>query len=202
MITEIHLFDFDGTLFNSPEDTLENRQKFEQETGIPWAINKKQAKELSEKLGQNICTRRGWWSRKETLEPPLVPDPAPIEWFNQNVLLDFNSSKSNDAAITLLLTGRLIPIKPCVERICSVANILDDRVRFYVMGEDGPDPLGQKPTRTFPWKIWIVEQFMRLNPTADKLIVWEDREDHVNKFKELSNTIKKEIIINHIKKID
>jgi hypothetical protein len=202
VITEIHLFDFDGTLFNSPEDTPENQEKFEQKTGMPWLIDKKKAKELSEKLGHTVHTRSGWWGRKETLEPPLVPDPAPIEWFNKKVLFDLNSSKLNEAAITLLLTGRLIPIKPCIERICSVANIIDDHVWFYVMGENGPDPLGPKPTSTFSWKVWIVEQFLRLNPNINQLIVWEDREDHVKKFQELSSTIKKEIIVNHIKKID
>lgn len=199
MITELHLFDFDGTLFNSPEDTPENRRRYESEAGIPWIIDRKKAEELSKKLGRTIQPRNGWWGRIETLEPPLVPDPAPLEWFNDDVLNDLNKSKENEAVITLLLTGRLKHLKKNVEKICNVANVIDNRIHFYVMGEDGPNPFGQKPNNTFLWKTWIVEQFLKTNQTIRKMIVWEDRHEHVQKFENLHGKLVQEIVVNHIK---
>ena len=46
MPTQLHIFDFDGTLANTPLDTPENRRKYEKSKGIPWIIDKK----LSAKL--------------------------------------------------------------------------------------------------------------------------------------------------------
>lgn len=199
MITELHLFDFDGTLFNSPEDTPENRQKFEALTGMPWTINKDKAKELSEKLGRYVGTRSGWWGRKETLQPPLVPEPTPLDMFNKKVVSSFNKSKENKNAVTLLLTGRLLHLKTQIKKICNAAELLDDRVFFYVMGENGPKPTGKKPTNTFDWKIWIVEQFLEIHDKIETLTVWEDREEHVKKFEALRDKIANNLIVHHIK---
>jgi hypothetical protein len=85
----LDVFDFDGTLFHSPCDTPENRQKYERVTGIPWLIDKEASRRLSKQHGKHISMRHGWWGRGETLEPPLVPAPAPCEWFNKDVCDQF-----------------------------------------------------------------------------------------------------------------
>ena len=54
---ELHVWDFDGTLVNTPvPDT--GRAQYERETGHPWP-------------------HRGWWGRAESLEPPLTWEPGP-----------------------------------------------------------------------------------------------------------------------------
>jgi hypothetical protein len=196
---ELHIFDFDGTLFNSPTDTAENHQKYEQLTGIPWLISEEKSVELTQKYGKTITPRTGWWGKPETLEPPLVPDPAPIDWFNKEVVDDLNKSKNNPKALTLILTGRHSGLKKQVIRICKDGNLLDGIVQVYCMGEKGPSPQGKIPNKTLPWKLWIVEQHLRLNPLVSKIIFWEDRDDHVNHFNSLKDSMSQEIIVNHIK---
>ena len=199
VFTEIHVFDFDGTLFKSPEYTVDNQKKYELETGIPWLITKEKAAELTEKMGRPVFERSGWWGRHETLEPPLVPNPVTMEWFNPQVLSEFNTSKKSNHAITLLLTGRHFHLRKHVERICNDVGIIDDDVHLFLMGENGPKPEGAKPTNTFSWKSWIIDQFIKLNPEVNKLIIWEDRLEHIEKFKGLQKSLEKEFIINYIK---
>jgi hypothetical protein len=199
MQTEIHVFDFDGTIFNSPEDHPDNYKKYEELTGIPWIITKETSAELTKKLGYPVKTRKGWWGKGETLEPPLVPNPAPIEWFNSEVVGDFIQSKSNQNAVTLLLTGRHRGLRNHVLRICNDANLLDENVECYFKGDTGPDPQGKKPNTTLTWKIWIIEQYIRMHPSSQKIVFWEDRENHVEHFRSLNGVLAKEVIVNHIK---
>jgi hypothetical protein len=198
MPTEIHVFDFDGTIFNSPEDTPENHKKYEQLTGIPWIITNELSKELTEKLGRPIKARKGWWGKAETLEPPLVPNPAPADWFNSKVIADFNESKANKDAATLLLTGRHGGLRSHVFRICNDGNLLDENVQCYFKGDDGPEPNGKKPSSTLLWKIWIVEQFVRIHLSPQKIVFWEDRIEHVEHFRSLNGILANEVIVNHI----
>lgn len=196
---ELHVYDFDGTLFNSPADTPENRKKYEDLTGIPWIITKEQSIELSEKYGKEIKSRSGWWGQPETLEPPMVPNPAPLEWFNRYVVDSFIASKANSQTITLILTGRHIGLRKYVERICNDGNLLDDRVKLYCMGENGPNPQSKKPSKTLPWKLWIVKQYLTIYPTIEKTEFWEDREEHVKELEILKDSICKYVLINFIR---
>ena len=54
---ELHVWDFDGTLVNTPvPDT--GRAQYESETGLPWP-------------------HKGWWGRAESLEHPLTWSAGP-----------------------------------------------------------------------------------------------------------------------------
>ena len=198
-MNELHIYDFDGTLFNSPTDTPENHRRYEELTGIPWIITKEKSVELSQKHGKKIKSRRGWWGQSETLEPPLVPKPAPPEWFNISVVESLTLSKENQQAITLILTGCHSGLRKYVERICNDGNLLDDRVTLYCMGEDGPKPQSDKPTHTLPWKLWIVEQYLITNPSIKKTVFWEDRIDHFEELEKLKHNICESVFINLIK---
>lgn len=201
MFTELHIFDFDGTLFKSPTNTPENHKIFEDATGIPWVINKQKSAELTEQLGRPISTRSGWWGRAETLEPPLVPNPAPPDWFNQRVVADFHASKANPNAQTCLMTGRHKGLKNHVLRICHDGNLFSehDDVSCFFLGELGPDPQGDMPNDTLGWKLWIIRQLMRTNPQLSKIIFWEDREEHVQPFLDINGEESvREVIVHRI----
>lgn len=201
VITEIHIYDFDGTLFNSPLNTPENQQLYENSTGLPWTITKEKSLELSEKLGQKVNTRSGWWGRPETLEPPLVPDPAPINWFNLVVVEEFYKSKANPSVLTCIMTGRHVGLKKHVLRICYDGKLFteEDNIPCYCLGDNGPDPQGEKPHNTLGWKIWMTKQLVRLNPEVQKLVFWEDREDHVPHFVNLAGDIVDLSLVYHFK---
>jgi hypothetical protein len=219
MPSELHIFDFDNTLFKSPTNIPENHQKYEKLTGLPWIITKEMSKELSDKHGKKIRQRSGWFGRPETLEPPLVPIPAPQDWFITEATEALFESKRNKDSVTLIVTGRHQGLKQHVLRICNDGNLIevvtilkqsfsnigpllgesDDNVRLHCLGESGPDPVGVMPSETLPWKIWLVEQYLRLNPEIKKTIFWEDREEHVMHFRELDGILCESVVVNHIK---
>lgn len=197
-LNEIHIFDFDGTLFNSPLNTPENRFNYEQETGIPWLVDKQKSAEILEKQKITVNPRSGWWGRPETLEPPLVPCPAPIDLFNLNVVDQYHKSKQNPSALTIIMTGRHKGLSKQVKRICCDGKLFDEDedVLIFFLGDDGPDPQDQKPHETLPWKIWIVNQFIRKNPSIKKAVFWEDREEHIPHFLNLENL--EEVIVHQV----
>lgn len=216
MPNKLDIFDFDGTLFRSPADTPENRKKYEKGTGIPWIIDKEMSRQLTKKHGRHIGMRRGWWGRVETLEPPLVPDPAPPEWFNSDVVAAFKASKENPNTLTMVLTGRYTGMKHHVLRILKDGGLVDievstakDGTKFYTvvdanvtchfLGDDGPTKKGSKPGDTFPWKVWLIEQYLEVHPDIKTVEFWEDRDEHVTNFSALDGALAEKVIVNHVK---
>ena len=209
----LDVFDFDGTLFRNPEDSSENRRKYEKDKGLPWVIDKQKSRELSAKLGRHVGMRRGWYGRKETLEPPLVPDPAPSQMFLPEPCEAFLASKADPNRLTLLMTGRHLGLRSHVLRIASdgglvevkkkhdkkgelICHCRDENVTCMFLGQDGPDPQGTKPSTTLAWKLWILEQF--LNDDLETIDIWEDREEHVEEFRKWGEILDQEVIVHYV----
>lgn len=202
MYKKLVIFDFDGTIFNSPINSKENMDKYEKAIGIPWMITKQMSRELTSKHGKFVGMRQGWFGRAETLEPPLVPNPAPTEWFIKHVCEAFFKSKANPEELTVIMTGRHGGLRTQVLRILDDGKLVkvqrksskdgglfienaDADVQLIMLGDNGPSPKGVKPSETFPFKIWIIPQFLEIHPTIEEVEIWEDREEHIIKFKEL-----------------
>lgn len=213
MTKKLTVWDFDGTLFFSPENTPENRDLYEKEKGIPWIIDKKTSEELTKSLGYNVPTRKGWWGKKETLEAPLVPEPTPPEMFNKEICKKFMLSKQEKDNLSVILTGRPFFMKNQVLRILRDGKLLDvaknssnqykcvdAHVNLYCLGDDGPAHFDRKPSDTYDWKIWIIKQILFMMPTIEEIEIYEDREEHVEKFKKLSFDNINKIIVHHVKK--
>lgn len=212
----LQIFDFDGTLAKTPVDSHENKMFFEKQTGIPWVLSKSQATQLTKKHKKFFGPRNGWWGRKETLEPPLVPDPAPKDLFVEHVCEAFHKSKACEETVTIVMTGRHRGIANQVLRILGdgelvsvqrkeskddklYVDLADPRVQIYFLGDDGPKPSGSKPSSTILWKLWMIEQFLDIYPDLVKLTIWEDREEHVKEFKQLKGCIEQELVVQHVK---
>lgn len=203
----LDVFDFDNTLFDTPTDTPENRRKYEEATGLPWVIDKQRARFLSKKLGRHVGMRRGWWGRPETLEPPLVPSPAPQEMFLSKVCDAFHKSKADPNTITMVLTGRYLGLASHVLRILGDGGLVkvtkqgdrylseDPDVVCMFLGDNGPKPQGTKPAETLPWKFWILEQYVDLYPLR-RIRIWDDREEHVTEFEKFH--VVEELVVYHV----
>jgi len=209
----LDVFDFDGTLFKTPEDTPENRRVYEEATGLPWVIDKQRARFLSKKLGKPVGMRRGWWGRRETLEPPLVPNPAPAEMFVSETRDAFLVSKANPDRLTMVLTGRHFGLRHQVLRVLGDGGLVlveklksddlhvenvDPQVICLFLGQDGPKPKGIKPPDTLPWKIWILEQYVEIYPDIQSIHMWEDRPEHVEAFQQLLPALVPEVLVNYV----
>jgi len=209
----LSIYDMDGTLVRSPVDSAENRKLYEKSTGIPWIVNKADSVALSKKHGRHIGMRNGWFGRAESLEPPLVPDPIPDHFFIKEVCDDLLRSKTCKDEVTVIMTGRHLGLMKQVLRIlhqgklvnCEQKNgtliMSDADVNLLLLGADGPAVLGAGPKPndgTLPWKMWIIDKFLILYPEIEKVIIWEDRAEHVKEFKALSEILGQEIVVNHV----
>ena len=178
---KLDIFDFDGTIFHSPEKTKENLDLYAKSTGKFWP-------------------HRGWWSKAETLEPPLVPDPAPVDMFNLDVVDKLLESKTSKNTITRILTGRLHILKNHVARILNDQDLLNGDVKLYCLGENGPIPnFAVKPHETLNWKIWIIRQYVKIYPEIDEIEFWEDRIKHVQVFKGMEKSLERKITVNYVR---
>ena len=83
-ITKIYVFDFDGTLFSSP-DPKEARRLYENYTGKKWE-------------------RSGWLVWPESLLPPVKTSPGPA-------LPTYRDHISQAGSLTVVLTGRIERVK-------------------------------------------------------------------------------------------
>jgi len=204
---QLDVFDFDDTLFKTPRNTPENQRKYEEATGMPWVIDKKRSRFLSKKLGRHVGMRKGWFGRKETLEPPLVPDPAPQEMFVSKICDEFLKSKSNPDVITMMMTGRHLGLSSHVLRILNDGNLVkatkqgdmyvqdDPDVVCMFLGATGPQSQNSPPRETLPWKLWILEQYAE-HYSLDKIVIWEDRAEHVEEFRKFG--LVEEVIVYHV----
>lgn len=213
---KLDVWDFDGTLAATPENTPENQRKYEKAFGIPWLIDKDTARQLSKKLKKEVPLRRGWWGRPETLQPPLVPDPAPKSLFNAPMVERFLASKRDEDAVTVILTGRHMKMKNDVLRILDdgglvkihrkhdVAprySVVDHLCQVYCLGEKGPAPnlVPEIPGDTFPWKVWMINQFLHVHPDIEEIEIWEDRDEHVENFRQFGESLAHKLVVNHVK---
>ena len=100
-ITQVFVFDFDGTLFNSPEP--------------------KEGKELYEKWSGKKWPHKGWLSWPESLLPPIKIHPGPA-------LPEFRQHVSRAGSLTVVVTGRVERTERAVIAALENAQIHPDRV--------------------------------------------------------------------------
>jgi len=93
-ITRIAVFDFDGTLSDTPmPDT--GMVEYEKITGSPWP-------------------HKGWWGRPETLDMDVF-DIKPIP----SVISAYKEERANPNTLVVMLTGRIPKLSSEVEKILS-----------------------------------------------------------------------------------
>jgi hypothetical protein len=104
-ITTLSVFDFDGTLIDSPmPDT--GRVEYEQKTGKPWP-------------------HQGWWGRVESLDMDVF-DIKPIP----SVIADYRTEKSDPNTSVIMLTGRMQKLSHKVMAILKANGLEFDGYYF------------------------------------------------------------------------
>jgi hypothetical protein len=92
MYNKLISFDFDSTLFNTPEPHA-GKVEWEKKTGIPWAYN-------------------GWWGKVESLNPEVF-----YIHMNEWVYRRYIEAKNDPNAFVILATGRLLKVPKMLETI-------------------------------------------------------------------------------------
>jgi hypothetical protein len=76
--TRLEVFDFDGTLFRSPDQPAS------------WPKGK------------------GWWGKPESLQEPCVPTHPPADWWVEEVVEEARRAIGDPDTLAVLMTGRLV----------------------------------------------------------------------------------------------
>lgn len=179
-ILKIDFFDFDDTIFYSPN-----------EEDADAAIRKynKLAEEKNHPPYQ--LSNEFYWSNPQSLEPPIVPNPAPCALLNQKIAHEFYRSQNDPTTLTVLITGRPPKLKTQVERILDDFKLVPDR--FYLTPEN---------EETLRFKIRKIAKILDEFPNVEKVELWDDRgpqkskiledpkENHIGEFKKFLNICK------------
>ena len=127
-------FDFDGTLINSPE----------KEDGMRiWR----------EQKGEDY-TSKGWWSKPESLDTNVF-DIKPFP----HVLARLEKEKSIPDTAVIILTSRMERLRPQIENILKLNNIVVDDIILKEGGEGKGD---------------ILLKIARYNPDLEEIVVYDD----------------------------
>lgn len=109
-ITKISIFDFDGTLMDTPHPE-EGKKEWEEFTGKKYP-------------------HIGWWGKPESLDD-VVFDIQPIE----STVSDYKKEMSNPDTMVIMLTGRLPHQSEQIEELLALHNINFDEYHYKSNGD-------------------------------------------------------------------
>ena len=106
---ELHIYDFDGTLFNTPMPDV-GKSRWQEATGEKWP-------------------HRGWWGQAESLDTDVF-DVTP----NPGVLAAFHESMAAPNVHTIVLTGRHRALVAVVQKIMGAHGVAPDELKLTPSG--------------------------------------------------------------------
>lgn len=168
-IRELHIYDFDNTMFISP---LPNRELWDQGS-------------IGKLMNRDSLAQGGWWHNAAILSATgqgiEVEEPRAWEGhWNESIIELIRLSMAQEDALTVLLTGRSEgPFASLIQRMCKSKNLQFD---IY-----GLKPLsgfdGQSFQSTMAFKQEFLTTMIRTYTNATGLRIYEDRPTHVKAFR-------------------
>lgn len=129
-----------------------------------------------------------WWSNINSIIPPLVPKIPDEFWWNEDIVWSAFSILRYTAGRVILLTGRLD--KVFNQRI---NELLEDKdLNFDFVG------LAELDT-SISSKLKHLDQQLKEYPNINKIVFYDDREEHFSLFEEYCKEKNVECVINKVK---
>lgn len=153
-INRIVVYDFDGTICKSPENTDYNKKLWELKTGEKWPRDSK----------GNY--RKGWWGKPETLDPDVF-DIELVDFVKENAIKDIIDNNT----LAVLMTGRRENCANNIKTILKRNNIPSFDV--YLFND-------MKSTQDF--KVKHMLELLDEYKSVKEFVLWEDREEHINEW--------------------
>jgi hypothetical protein len=153
-----HLFiwDFDATLYKTPEPL----------TGVHI---------FKEKMGFDY-PHRGWFSKRESLDIRIF-DIELNEW----VYSEYLRAKEIEDSYHVICTGRIKPLRDCIETILDKDGIKMDDIFCNWGGR----------TETFKVKVFDL-LYEKFKDTVETITIYDDRDQHIGLFMDWARGISKE----------
>ncbi|KAF0979021.1 hypothetical protein FDP41_002091 [Naegleria fowleri] len=165
-IEHLHIYDFDGTLYETllPEEGI---PLYESITGRPWPYGV------------------GWWSKHESIsafsflkddnDEHVVKEGEALEHY---LLLKAQKQRHD---LIVMMTGRKNSLKRSVIEFLS--HRLEDETLMPEIMCFKPDEFG---SNTLGYKVQHIYAFCNSLPNLKFITIWEDRVEHANRFKNLN----------------
>ncbi|EGG22610.1 OB fold-containing protein [Cavenderia fasciculata] len=166
----LNIFDFDSTLFKSPEPNPE--------LWTPSMVGKLKAMPSEDGLG--------WFQETATLDDPYVPSTPSLDWFNENVLKQAIQSINTPDTITCLLTGRTFIYEEIIKRILKSVQLNVNYMGLKMISEVGKDRV-----TTMDFKLGFINHVIDSVAPGRivKIEMYDDRIKHVEQFRAFLQTI-------------
>lgn len=183
MKKRLKIYDFDGTLVNtpSPEAVIEG-----------WPARDHYDRWLS----MNDLPRRkwtGWWGRVETLLPPIFGTMKDGVWvmpegvLNEELAALHAEQRDDEENLVVLMTGRHRKMQH-PEKKEHVSKVILDH--YGLSFDEYHYSYDFTPTLTF--KCNTIDKILQDNPSIEDVEIYEDREPHYSKFWEFIKYLKKQ----------
>jgi len=109
-ITKLAIFDFDGTLIDTPLPEV-GKDQYLEKTGKPWP-------------------HEGWWGRHESLDMEVFEMPTV-----ESVITDYEKETADENTAVVLLTGRMVKLTDHVMAILKAKDLTFDDYHLNRGGE-------------------------------------------------------------------
>jgi len=171
VITKLDIFDFDGTLVDTPLPVMVKKGKGMIATSPEW----------EEKTG-NKWPHIGWWGRMESLNIDVFEMPT-----IDSVISAYKESKANPNALTVMLTGRMKKLGPQVKAVLDDKGLTFDMYLYNDGGETSKN------------KIKHMGKILDDYPSITTIEMWDDRDKHIPTFQAWGDSLQdKKFKINHV----
>ena len=104
-ITKLAIWDFDGTLVDTPLP-LQGKALYKEKTGNDWPFS-------------------GWWGQKLSLDMNVFDMPV-----IKSVITDYQKEKTNPNTCMVMLTGRMVKLGDSVKKILDAKKLTFDEYHF------------------------------------------------------------------------
>jgi hypothetical protein len=141
LVNRLVVFDFDGTLFRSPNPPDD--------------------------------FKGNWWASKESLAEPHVPkEPDRSYWFKDTITAA-EEAFDNSKTLSVMMTGRME--RNFEDRVKELLEQNGINFHDIFMNHSGED--------TVDFKVKEVKKILKQYPKITIIEFWDDKQDHLNKFK-------------------
>jgi hypothetical protein len=153
MKNRLVIYDFDGTLFDSP-DREKGHRIYRAATNSDFPF-------------------QGWWGRPESLLPPIVPQEPDEKWFIKSTIQVYKNDAADENTSVILMTGRPVKMRQRVKQILDSQKLKFDA--YFFSGQKN-----SKGTDTGEIKLNYILEL--LEPKYKTLELWEDRPSQIDFF--------------------
>jgi len=166
---ELHLYDFDDTLFRSPFPP----DWWYEDISVYKLWDPKNPPTLAKNITEE------WDTSTESLGPPFMPLNPPLnnKYWKTDVVKNAIDSQNNVRVYNVFCTGRNIILKNHIEDMMSNVGLNFDKDKMFLRKDDSPSVV--------QFKVNVVKDILDKNLSIKKVQVWEDSSTNLNEIERL-----------------